>query len=69
MRCYICDALVSTPKYNRDLAQWEPCDTCMEAISDTLNDFKDNAVWVEEDLPIDVTEQISPEINHLSEST
>lgn len=65
MRCYICDAPTPTPKYNRDLAKWEPCDTCMEAISDVLNDYKDNAVWVEEGLPIDVVEQISPENNGL----
>lgn len=50
MRCNICDRLLKAPTYNRELKTWEPCDTCMEVITDCLNDFKDNAVWAEEDL-------------------
>lgn len=51
MRCFICDAAIDNPKYNRDHEQWEPCGTCLEVISDTLGAFKDQVVWVEEDLP------------------
>lgn len=50
LRCNICDSSLSEPRYNRELKRWEPCHTCLEVIYDCLNDFKDNAVWVEESL-------------------
>jgi len=43
----------------------------MDVISDLLNDFKDNAVWYEEDLP-DAFEEAAHfplENNHLSDFT
>ena len=49
MKCNICDASLSNPTFNRLLNTWEPCGTCLEAISDCINDLKDNAVFVEED--------------------
>lgn len=49
MRCNICDASLTNPVFNRQLNTWEPCGTCLEAISDCINDLKDNAVFVEED--------------------
>jgi len=49
MRCNICDRLLAAPRYNRELKAWEPCDTCLEIINECLNDFKDNAVFTEED--------------------
>lgn len=48
MRCNICDQLLSEPNYNKDLGAYEPCDTCLAVISDTLNGFKDR-VTVDED--------------------
>lgn len=54
MRCNICDKLLTAPKFNKDLDTWEPCEECLEIISDTLSDFKDKAVWVEEELPTDL---------------
>jgi NAD-dependent SIR2 family protein deacetylase len=51
MKCYICDSTLSTPKYDRDHEDWEPCGHCMEIVSDCLSDFKDQVIWVEEDLP------------------
>lgn len=69
MRCHICDTLLITPRYNRDLKAWEPCDPCMEVISDCLNDMKDNAVWVEDDLDDAFREaEISPDLQGLSHS-
>jgi hypothetical protein len=51
MRCYICDAAIAEPQFNRDHEDWDPCLTCQTVINDMLNDTKDNVVWVEEDLP------------------
>lgn len=64
MRCNICDSSLANPKFNRDLRTWEPCETCLEVISDCINDLKDNAVWYEEDLDDAFSEAtISPKIN------
>lgn len=69
MRCYICNELLSQPRYNRELKAWEPCETCMEVIQDCLNDLKDNAVFTEEDEFAALNEEGIPlEINELSGS-
>lgn len=60
MRCHICDSLLSQPKFNRDHGDWDPCQPCMDVISDTLSAFKDQAVWVEEDLPTGATFGVTP---------
>jgi hypothetical protein len=56
MRCNICDSLLSQPRYNKELEAWEPCETCTEVIQDCLNDLKDNAVFVEENVEAALTE-------------
>lgn len=41
MRCNICDRQLDDPKFNRDTKQWEPCDTCLSVIADTLAGYLD----------------------------
>lgn len=60
MRCHICDSNLASPKFNRDLDAWEPCQACLDAISDTLSEFKDNAVFYEEDIEVALHEAEIP---------
>lgn len=48
MRCHICDNVLNEPKFNKDLDDYEPCDTCMAVILDTVGSFNDRP-YVEED--------------------
>lgn len=41
MRCHICDRQLDDPKFNRDLDEWEPCDTCLAVVADTLAGYLD----------------------------
>lgn len=59
MHCNICDRDISEPNYNRELEAFEPCDTCMEVIRDTIAGYTDKASADEDDfgdpfLPEDV---------------
>ena len=54
MRCNICDASLAQPRYNREIKTWEPCETCTEVITDTINSFKDNAVFTDDDFPSEI---------------
>lgn len=58
MRCHICDAAISDPQYNRDHDDWDPCMACQEVINDTLNSYKDQALFADEE-PLSIA-QISP---------
>jgi len=66
MRCYICDAAITSPQYNRDHDDWDPCTTCQDVINDTLNDNKDKVVWVEEDILPFTAANFPPIYNQLS---
>lgn len=48
MRCHICDRVLDEPQYNADLEGYEPCDTCLAVINDTVKSFQD-VVYLEED--------------------
>lgn len=65
MRCNICDRVLDEPKYNEELATYEPCDTCMAVILDTIGSFTDKPYAAEDELPgewaIYFTAQIPPE--------
>lgn len=41
MKCHICDAGLNEPKFNPDIGNFEPCDTCMAVIEDTLASYLD----------------------------
>lgn len=43
MKCYICDATLSKPRFNADHDTYEPCDFCLSVIQDTLEGFLDGA--------------------------
>lgn len=42
--------LLSEPSYNTDIAAYEPCDTCMEVILDTLAGYRDRPSVQEDEL-------------------
>lgn len=48
MRCFICDRVLEEPRFNMDHDDYEPCETCMAVINDTLDGYKDNAIQDEE---------------------
>lgn len=41
MKCNICDAALAEPKFNEDIGNYDPCDTCMEVIEETLAGYED----------------------------
>lgn len=49
MRCNICDVVLSEPTFNRDLNRWEPCDTCLDVIRDTVGAFIDRPFMDEDE--------------------
>lgn len=49
MKCYICDATLAEPIFNRETNAYEPCGTCMAVIHDTLDGYKDNPSVAEDD--------------------
>jgi hypothetical protein len=48
MRCHICDRVLEEPRFNMDHNDYEPCETCLAVINDTLDGYKDNAIQEEE---------------------
>lgn len=50
MRCHICDRVLEEPKFNKDLNAYEPCDTCMAVILDTIGTFTDRPYIQEDEL-------------------
>lgn len=44
MRCHICDRALEEPRFNADHGDYEPCETCMVVINDTLDSYKDNVI-------------------------
>lgn len=50
MRCAICDRLLSEPNFNKDIETWEPCDTCMEVILQTLSGYHDRPAVEDDEL-------------------
>jgi hypothetical protein len=53
MRCHICDRPLSEPRYNRDHKDYNPCDTCLTVVQDTLEGFIDKPAADEDELGID----------------
>lgn len=53
MRCNICDRLLNEPRFNRELGSYEPCETCMEVIQDTLAGFKDRVAVDDDELGVE----------------
>lgn len=41
MKCNICDRALNEPKFNPEIRNYDPCDTCMTVIEDTLAGFID----------------------------
>jgi hypothetical protein len=41
MRCHICDRVLTEPNYNSEIEGYEPCDTCLAVIKDTLDGYLD----------------------------
>jgi hypothetical protein len=50
MRCHICDRVLPEPKFNKDTDAYEPCDTCMAVILDTVGTFTDRPYVLEDEL-------------------
>lgn len=53
MRCYICDRVLSDPHFNSEINGYEPCDTCMAVIHDTVGSFEDRSAVAEDELSED----------------
>lgn len=53
MRCHICDRLLDEPKIDPDMGEFDPCDTCMAVIEDTLSSYTEKPSAAEDDLGID----------------
>jgi hypothetical protein len=50
MRCHICDRPLNEPKFNPEVGNYDPCDTCIEVIEDTLASYTDKPAATEDDL-------------------
>lgn len=50
MRCAICDSTINEAKWNPELGEFEPCDTCMDVVEDTLAGFTDKPSAAEDEL-------------------
>lgn len=53
MRCYICDRVIDEPNFNSDHEDYEPCDSCLRVIEDTLASFESRPAVAEDDLLTD----------------
>lgn len=63
MKCNICDAALPDPKYHPDVrGSFDPCDTCMVVIEETLEDYTDKPAASEDELggPDPVFEELYP---------
>lgn len=63
MRCNICDAPLSEPKINPEVrGGFEPCDTCMDVVEETLSSYRDKPAADEADLggPDPLLEELYP---------
>jgi hypothetical protein len=40
MRCHICDRPLDEPKYVEEVGNFDPCDTCMKVVEDTLAGYE-----------------------------
>lgn len=54
MRCYICDVALSEPRFNADHEDYEPCETCIAVVHDTLDGYLDTPAAAEDDFQDDV---------------
>ena len=51
MKCNVCDAPLSEPKFNPEVrGSFDPCDTCMQVVEDTLAGFVDRPSASEDEL-------------------
>lgn len=48
MRCRICDVALTTPNFSSDHDEYDPCETCLAVIKDTLEGY-DDVASVDED--------------------
>lgn len=48
MRCHICDANLENPTWNRDHEEYDPCGTCLIAISEVFGDRPEDEMTDEE---------------------
>lgn len=55
MRCHICDRVLDSPRFNADHESYEPCDSCLVVIADTLAGFTDKPSADEDELGWDPT--------------
>lgn len=39
MRCYICNAVINEPSWNKDHGDYDPCGTCQNEINEVLAQF------------------------------
>jgi hypothetical protein len=64
MHCNICDATLSDPKFNPDLGNFDPCDTCMAVVEDTLASYIDKPAADEDALggPDPIFEEFYPQV-------
>jgi hypothetical protein len=53
MRCKICDRALEEPRWNGDHEEYEPCDSCLRVIQDTIDGYKDVPAPAEDDLQTD----------------
>jgi hypothetical protein len=44
MKCHICDNSLPEPKFNEDIGNYDPCDTCMRVIEETLAGYDDQHI-------------------------
>lgn len=51
MKCNICDRDLPEPKFNAEVkGKFDPCDTCMEVVQDTLDSWNDKPAAAEDEL-------------------
>jgi hypothetical protein len=68
MRCHICDRVLSEPRYNRDYKDYDPCDTCLTVVQDTLEGFTDKPAADEDELGIDpIWDELYPQAHSPTE--
>jgi hypothetical protein len=61
MRCYICDAIIDEPQFNRDHNSYDPCQECLDIIAEVFEepDDKNEEIIEEDQEDIEVVENSS----------
>jgi hypothetical protein len=55
VRCFICNRVLSEPRFNADHQDFDPCEACMEVVNDTLAGYTDRPSLPEDEYADEAT--------------